>query len=175
VSSSVTTAGAGRRKSRQCLSGHRLMARIKGGGCGGFRIDELGVSTKVILVMDSSIWVIWEVAVLAEWSDCTPCCSVASDEKVSTIMRYSMNNYLIQPARKHHVSRAYQWAYTCTCTHDNTCFSLFVNSPLTASSYDNEIIYRQYHMFFSMRGWKEVDLSTRITIKCNIFMKILSI
>jgi hypothetical protein len=29
--------------------------RSKGGGCGLFRIDELGASAKVTLVMDSSI------------------------------------------------------------------------------------------------------------------------
>jgi hypothetical protein len=39
----------------QWLSGHRLAGRIKGGGCGWFRVDELGASAKVILVMDSSI------------------------------------------------------------------------------------------------------------------------
>jgi hypothetical protein len=37
------------------IVGIPLAARIKGGGCGSFRIDELGVSAKVILVMDSSI------------------------------------------------------------------------------------------------------------------------
>jgi hypothetical protein len=33
---------------------------IKGGGCGVFRIDELGASAKVTLVTDSSIRVIME-------------------------------------------------------------------------------------------------------------------
>jgi hypothetical protein len=47
---------------RQWLSGHRLAARINAGGCGWFRIDELGASANVILVVDSSIL---EVALLA--------------------------------------------------------------------------------------------------------------
>jgi hypothetical protein len=58
-SSSVTTAGGG--AAVRCQdTGWR--ARIKGSVCGLLRIDELDASVKVTLVMDSSIWVILEVA-----------------------------------------------------------------------------------------------------------------
>jgi hypothetical protein len=46
------------------IVGTPLTARIKGSGYGWFRIDELGASAKVILVMDSSIRVILEVVFL---------------------------------------------------------------------------------------------------------------
>jgi hypothetical protein len=49
------------RRSPQWLSGHQLAARINSGGCVWFRIKELGASAKVILVMDSSIWVLLDV------------------------------------------------------------------------------------------------------------------
>jgi hypothetical protein len=50
------------RVSRGGCRGNGWRARIKGGGCGLFRIDELGAIAKVTLVLDSSIWIILEVA-----------------------------------------------------------------------------------------------------------------
>jgi hypothetical protein len=80
------TALLGERRSLQWLSGHRLAARIK-----AFRSNELGVSAKVILVMDSSIWVMLEVAFLAMWPDWPPCCSMASDTNATDCLGGSMS------------------------------------------------------------------------------------
>jgi hypothetical protein len=55
--------------------------RIKGGGCGLLRIDDLGASAMVTLVMDSSICVLLEVARLTLWSDWSPCFTVASEAR----------------------------------------------------------------------------------------------
>jgi hypothetical protein len=56
--------GTGRCRFRQWLQDTGWRTRIKGSGCGLFRIDKLGASAKVTLVMDSSIC----VAFLAVWS-----------------------------------------------------------------------------------------------------------
>jgi hypothetical protein len=55
VSSSVTTAEGGRVDRGSGYQDTGWRARIKGGGCDLLRIDELGASAKVTLVMDSSI------------------------------------------------------------------------------------------------------------------------
>jgi hypothetical protein len=75
------TASLGWRRSQQWLSGHQAHGKTKGVGCGCFRFDELGANAKVPLVMNRSIWVILEVALLTVWSDWPPCFTVASDAR----------------------------------------------------------------------------------------------
>jgi hypothetical protein len=71
---------------------------LKGGGCGWFSIDELGVSAKVILAMDSSIWVILEVAFQVVWSDWPPCCSAGQMRNATDCLCGSMSKVSVESA-----------------------------------------------------------------------------
>jgi hypothetical protein len=87
---------------------------IKGGRCGFLRIDELGASAK--MMMNSSNWVVLEVALLTVWSDWWPCFTVASEARC-----YWFNWQLVKQSERATYQRR---GIGMGCPQMSTCFRL---------------------------------------------------